>query len=57
MKLGGTDEQARDFRNTNSFKIALLEMLPKIKNFEIYIDEALKSEYYEDLHYLKKLIF
>ena len=33
-------------------KNTLIEMLPKIENFKIYIKEALKSEYYEDLKYL-----
>ena len=35
-------------------KIALIEMIPKIENYKIYIKEALKSEYYEDLKYLEK---
>lgn len=34
-------------------KKLLIEMLPKIQNHQIYIEEALKSEYYEDLAYLK----
>jgi len=32
-------------------KIALIEMLPKIENSKIYIDEALKAQYYVDLKY------
>ena len=37
-------------------KILLIDMLPKIQDFEIYINEALTSRYYEDLNYLKHLI-
>lgn len=37
-------------------KTLLIEMLPNIKEFEIYINEALASQYYEDLNYLKQLI-
>ena len=37
-------------------KTSLIEMLPKINNHKAYIDEALKSEYYEDLQYLKELL-
>lgn len=37
-------------------KILLIEMLPKIDNHKTYIKEALESEYYEDLKYLKKLL-
>ncbi|MGE4420226.1 MAG: DUF86 domain-containing protein [Sulfurimonas sp.] len=36
-----------------TLKKLLIEMLPKIQNSQIYIEEALKSEYYEDLVYLK----
>ncbi len=36
-------------------KIALIEMLPKIENSKIYIDEALKAQYYVDLKYLEKI--
>ncbi|MBU1659066.1 DUF86 domain-containing protein [bacterium] len=36
-----------------TLKKMLIEMLPKIENHKIYIDEALKSEYYEDLAYLR----
>lgn len=36
-----------------NLKKLLIEMLPKIENHQIYIKEALKSEYYEDLAYLK----
>jgi len=35
-------------------KNTLIEMVPKIENFKIYLKEALKSEYYEDLKYLEK---
>jgi len=37
-------------------KILLIEMLPKIDNHKIYIKEALKGEYYEDLKYLEELL-
>ncbi len=37
-------------------KELLIEMLSKIQNYEIYIQEALNSYYYEDLHYLHKII-
>ncbi|MEA1917343.1 MAG: HepT-like ribonuclease domain-containing protein [Campylobacterota bacterium] len=33
-------------------KELLIEMLPKIENSEQYINEALKTQYYEELHYL-----
>jgi hypothetical protein len=33
-------------------KILLIEMLAKIENSELYIKEALKTKYYEELHYL-----
>lgn len=33
-------------------KKLFIEMLPKIQNHQTYVEEALKSEYYEDLHYL-----
>ena len=36
-----------------TLKILLIEMLPKIENSEVYIKEALKTQYYEELHYLK----
>ncbi|MFA9239091.1 MAG: DUF86 domain-containing protein [Candidatus Paceibacteria bacterium] len=35
-----------------TLKILLIEMLPKIENSELYIKEALKTQYYEELHYL-----
>ena len=35
-----------------NLKIALIEMLPKIEDSELYINEALKTQYYEDLDYL-----
>jgi len=34
-------------------KELLIEMLPKIENSELYIEEALKTKYYEELHYLQ----
>jgi len=34
-------------------KIALIEMIPKIENYATFLDEALKSPYYEDLQYLR----
>lgn len=37
-------------------KTLLIDMLPNIEEFEIYINEALSSQYYEDLNYLKKVI-
>lgn len=36
-------------------KQELIEMLPKINNHKKYIDEALKINFYEDLHYLKQI--
>lgn len=33
-------------------KTLLIEMLPKIEDSELYIKEALKTHYYEDLNYL-----
>jgi len=36
-------------------KTLLIEMLPKIENYQTYIKEALKSQYYEDLVYLETL--
>jgi uncharacterized protein with HEPN domain len=36
-----------------NLKIALIEMLSEIQDSKLYIEEALKSPYYEDLHYLK----
>jgi uncharacterized protein with HEPN domain len=35
-------------------KEALIEVIPKIDNHQVYIEEAIKSSYYEDLRYLKK---
>ena len=40
-----------------NLKNALIEMLPKIENSSIYIEEALKSDFYEDLQYLKNYNF
>lgn len=34
-------------------KELLIDMLPKIENSEVYINEALKTQYYEELYYLK----
>ncbi|MEA1920037.1 MAG: HepT-like ribonuclease domain-containing protein [Campylobacterota bacterium] len=39
-----------------SLKSALIEMIPRIENFESILDEALASQYYEDLNYLKRVI-
>jgi uncharacterized protein with HEPN domain len=39
-----------------TLKILLIEMLPKIEDYQIYIKEALKSKYYEDLIYLKNAL-
>jgi len=36
-------------------KIALIELIPKINDYQIYIDEAIKTSYYEDLQYLKDI--
>lgn len=36
-------------------KELLIEMLPKIENNKLYIDEALTTKYYAELTYLKKL--
>ena len=36
-----------------NLKKALIDMLPKITDSKIYIEEAIKSKYYEDLNYLK----
>jgi len=36
-------------------KELLIEMLPKIENSEVYINEALKTQYYEELYYLKEI--
>lgn len=36
-------------------KTALIEILPQIENYKIYLDEALKSEYYKDLEYLRDI--
>jgi len=33
----------------SKLKIALIEMLPKIKDYKIYINEAIQTKYYEDL--------
>ena len=38
-------------------KKLLIEMLPQIEDYKVYINEALNSEYYEDLQYLKNLIY
>ncbi len=36
-------------------KIALIEMIEKIEDYHVYLEEALQSEYYEDLQYLKDI--
>ena len=38
-----------------NLKVALIEMLPKIEQYQLYVKEALSTSYYEDLHYLKSL--
>ena len=38
-------------------KNLLIEMLPKIENNELYIKEALETQYYEELYYLKEKTF
>ena len=37
-------------------KIALIEIIPRIENHQIYLQEALKSDYYEDLFYLREIL-
>ncbi len=37
-------------------KTLLIEMLPKIEAYQRYIEEALESEYYDELHYLRALL-
>lgn len=37
-------------------KTALIEMIPKIDNYKLFLDEALRSPYYEELHYLRSHI-
>ena len=37
-------------------KTALIEMIPKIDEHEVYIKEALKSDFYDDIHYLKDVL-
>jgi hypothetical protein len=46
---------SKDFKDEEEFYFAnkQLEMLPKIENYQAYIEEALKSKYYEDLIYLR----
>jgi len=36
-------------------KIALVEMIPQVHNHRIFLDEALKSPYYDDLKYLSRV--
>ncbi len=36
-------------------KEALVEVIPKIDNYKTYLKEALSSEYYEDLVYLREI--
>ena len=38
-----------------NLKTALIEMIPKIENYKEYLQEALKSDYYEEIAYLNKL--
>lgn len=37
-------------------KELLIEMIPKIENHDLYLNEALNSKYYEDLKYLSKFL-
>lgn len=37
-------------------KIALIEIIPRIENHQTYLKEALKSDYYEDLLYLRGIL-
>ena len=37
-------------------KVALVEIIPKIDNYKTYLKEALSSEYYEELTYLRDMI-
>lgn len=37
-------------------KIALIEIIPRIENHQTYLKEALKSDYYEDLLYLREIL-
>jgi len=37
-------------------KTALIEMLPQIEDYRLYIKEALRTDYYEDLGYLREMI-
>lgn len=36
-------------------KKALIEMIPKVENYQLYIKEALKSNYYQEIEYLKAI--
>ncbi len=36
-------------------KKALIEMVPKVENYQLYIKEALKSDYYQEIDYLKTI--
>ncbi|MBN2825202.1 MAG: DUF86 domain-containing protein [Campylobacterales bacterium] len=38
-------------------KSALIEAIPKVEKHKLYLEEALKSQYYEDLAYLKEIKF
>jgi len=37
-------------------KVALVEVIPIIENYQLYLQEALKSQYYEDLGYLREIL-
>ena len=37
-------------------KIALIAMIPNCDEYQLYLDEAVKSEYYEELHYLREIL-
>ncbi len=34
---------------------ALIDMIPKVENYQLYIKEALKSDYYQEIDYLKTI--
>ena len=36
-------------------KKALIKMIPKVENYKLYIKEALKSNYYQEIGYLKTI--
>ncbi len=36
-------------------KLALIEIIPEIEDYKLYIQEALESEFYEELRYLENI--